>query len=279
MMTACTGGKENQLPGMACIRRVIVNGCLFVGIAVLLNACAAWPGKPTVIQYDSDATRALINRLTAMNSGLKAISGKGRVVVSEKGAQHVYNRTVWVGAEPGRLRFAFRSPAGMPVFSMSCDEQWVTALQHADGKYYRRHIGDNSLSSFLPVEINCRDLYGLLVGRLPRVTYDKARTDASDNQAGDTIAILLQRQFRGTVGRIRVSRATGELRTVELMDIHGNRRYAAEVDHMQTVGGYRLPGHIALIGPDGSLELDVQEVRPRENTSADLFRIEPPVSN
>jgi len=279
MMTGCTGRKANPPPGTACIRRLIVNGCLFVGIAVLLSACAAWRGKPQEIHYDSDATRALVDRLTTMNSGLKAISGKGRIVVSEKGAQHVYNRTVWVGAEPGRLRFAFRSPAGMPVFSMSCDEQWVTALQHTDGKYYRSHIGDNSLPSFLPVEINCRDLYGLLVGRLPRVAYDRASMDASDSHADDTITIVLQRRFRGTVGRIRVSRTTGELRAVELMDIHGNRRYAAEVDRTQTVGDYRLPGHIVLIGPDGSLELDVQQVRPRENTSADLFRIEPPVSN
>lgn len=279
MMTACSRGVYHRRPDKTCSRRAIGKNCLLIGVVLLLSACSAWRGKPTAIQYDSEATRALMNRLTTTNSGLEAVSGKGRVVVSENGARHVYNRTVWVGAEPGRLRFAFRSPAGMPVFSMSCDEQWVTALQHPEGKYYRREIGDNSLSSFLPVEINCRDLYGLMVGRPPGVAYDRASMDANDNPDDDTIGIVLQRQFRGTVGRIRVSRDTGELRAVELMDVHGNRRYAAEVDSMQTVGGYRLPGHIALIGPDGSLELDVQQIRPRANAGADLFRIEPPASD
>ena len=44
---------------------------------------------------------------------------------------------------------------------------------------------------------------------------------------------------------------TGEFCGVELLDIHGNRLYAARVDGMQTVDGYRLPARYVIhaVGP------------------------------
>jgi hypothetical protein len=259
--------------------RPVILCLLLTCMAVLFSGCAGWWGQSTEIQYDSDATRQLMDRLMTANAGLDAFKGKGRVLVNSQGTLRIYNRTAWVGAKPGRLRFAFQSmPGGPPVFSMSCDELWLTALNHADGKYYSRQIGDNSLSRFLPVPIKCADLYGLLTGRPPQVTYDSVRIDPQTKNGADPIVILLQRRFRGTVGRISVSRDTGELSSVELLDIHGNRLYAARLDAMQTIDGYRLPVNIKLTGPDGSIELDVQRIWPGASVTTDLFRIAPPQS-
>jgi len=249
-------------------------------LAVSFSGCAGWLGQSTEIQYDNDATRQLMDRLMNANAGLDVIRGKGRVLVNSKGTQQIYSSAVWVGAEPGRLRFAFRSmPGGPPVFSMSCDELWLTALNHADGKYYRRRVGGNSLSGFLPVQIKCADLYGLLVGRPPQVTYDSVRIDPHTKNGDDPIMILLQRRFRGTVGRISVLRDTGEFSAAELLDVHGNRLYTARLDAMQTIDGYRLPSRITLTGPDGSLELDVQRTWPGAAVTPELFRIAPPSSD
>lgn len=259
--------------------RCFLRCLLLAWMTVFLSGCAGWWGQPTEIQYDTDATRQLMDRLMAANADLDAFRGKGRVLVNSRGTLHTYNRTAWVGAKPGRLRFAFQSmPGGPPVFSMSCDEMWLTALNYADGKYYSRRVGDNSLSGFLPVPIKCADLYGLLAGRPPHVTYDSVRIDPQAKNAADPIVIALQRRFRGTVGRISVTRDTGEFRAVELLDIHGNRLYAARVDAMQTIDGHRLPTNIKLTGPDGSIELDVQRIWPGASVTADLFRIAPPQS-
>ena len=239
--------------------------------------CSGWlAGLPAEIQYDSQTTRQLMNRLTAANADLGGVKGVGRVVVEAGGTQTAYDRAAWVGAEPGRLRFAFRGPTGLPIFSLSCDRLWLTALNHGDGTYYRREIGDNSLSRFLPVAIKCSDLYELLVGRPPRVDYDSVRiAEAAAGQEGPLV-LLLQRRFRGTVGRIRVDRASGELYAAELMDIHGNRLYEARLEAMQTIDGYRLPSRIAISGPDGRLALEISRSWPESSVAEDAFHIVPP---
>jgi len=245
-------------------------------LGAMVYGCSGWMRPPGEIQYDSQATRMLMDQLTAANAGLQAIKGVGRVTVTSGGAQQTYDRAAWVGAEPGRLRFAFRAPTGMPVFSMSCDAEWLTALNHADGRYYRRQIGDNSLSRFLPVAIKCADLYALLVGRPPKINYDAVHLDTADANTDDTLFLLLRRRFRGTVGRLRVDRSTGELRAVELLDIHGNRQYEARLQSTQIVDGYRLPRRITLSGPDGRLVLEATRIWPETAVADELFRIPPP---
>ena len=244
------------------------------GLSGFAAGCSGWLGPPAEIQYDSQGTRQLMSRLASANADLAAVKGVGRVVVATGGAQHVYERAAWVGAEPGRLRFAFRGPTGLPVFSLSCDSLWLTALNHADGTYYRREIGDNSLSRFLPVAIKCADLFELLMGRPPQVDYDAVRIAAA--KADGPLVLLLQRRFRGTVGRIRVDRVSGELHSAELMDIHGNRLYEARLEAMQTIDGHRLPARIVISGPEGSLTLEISRSWPESSVAEDLFHIVPP---
>jgi hypothetical protein len=233
-------------------------------------------GPPAEIQYDSQATRMLMNQVMTANEGLEALKGVGRVTVITGGNSHSYERAVWVGAEPGRLRFVFRGPTGLPVFTMSCDAEWLTALNYADSSYYRRHIGDNSLSSFLPVSVKCADLYALLVGRPPKVTYDAVCLDTTHNKQDDSLVLLLKRRFRGTVARIHVAGNTGELESVELLDISGKRLYEARLQALQTIDGYRLPSQITLSGPEGSLVLDVSRCWTEAAVTEDLFNIPPP---
>ncbi len=259
-----------------CVRFIIVYP-LLAGLTFFLSGCAGWLDQSTEIQYDSEATQQLMNRLTTANAGLDAFRGKGRVVVNMKDSRQINSPAAWVGAEPGRLRFAFRSiPAGPPVFEMSCDEEWLTALDYQEKKYVKRKVGNNSLSSFLPVSIKCADLFGLMVGRPPEVAYDAVRLAPAESEDDGTIVILLQRRFRGTVGRIRVVSDTGEFCGVELLDIHGNRLYAARVDGMQAIDGYRLPARIMLNGPEGSIELEIQRTWPGGSISENLFQIAPP---
>lgn len=243
---------------------------------VLCFGCAFPGGPPRPIQYENQAVRHLMDRVRTANAGLEAVKGLGRVTVDADGSEHRYERTAWVGADPGRLRFAFRAPTGLPVFSMSCDPEWVTALNHAEGDYYRRRIGDSSLSRFLPVAVTCADLYGLMVGRLPAVAYDTVRVDADAAGDPETIAVLLQRRLRGTVARLWIGSASGELEAVVLLDVHGNPRYEARLAERRTVDGYRLPARIHLRGPEGGLVVEAQRLWTETGVDESLFRIVPP---
>lgn len=258
------------------LRRWTKAGVLLGGLMAFAAGCAGWLGPPADIQYDSPTTRHLMDGLAAFNADLPAVKGVGRVVVATDRIRQIYERAAWVGAEPGRLRFAFRGPAGLPMFSMSCDPQWITALNHPEGTYVRREIGDNSLARFLPVAIKCGDLVALLMGRPPRVAHDGVRIEAANADEGHALTLALQRRFRGTVGRLQVDRASGELQAVELMDIHGNRLYEARLGAMQTVEGYRLPTRITVSGPDGSLALEVSRCWPESSVPEDVFHIVPP---
>ena len=256
--------------------------CMVFSILILclaLNGCSSWWGPPAEIRFDSDVTRQLMDRVTEANKELETFTGMGKVTVNSQDTQRVYNRAVWVGAEPGRLRFAFRSPAGMPVFSMSCDETWVAALNHTDGQYYRRKIGNNSMSRLLPVEIKCADLYGLMAGRPPRIEYDAVQRDEPTDEDAEDIVLVLKRRFRGAVARIGLDRETGDFRSIEMLDIGGKRRYLARLQSMKTFGDYRLPVTILLTGPSGSLELNVKRITPGAAIKDDLFRIKPPTRN
>ena len=241
-----------------------------------LAGCTQWRKPPAEIQYDSPAARQLLRQVMDANADLVAFKGVGRVRATLQNRQRISERMAWIGAAPGRLRFAFLTPTGMPVLTMGCDEEWVTVLNHTEGKYIKRRVGRNSLSGFLPVSIRCTDFYRLLVGRPPQVEYESVRMVADAGDDADPIVLLLQRRFRGTVGRISVSRDTGELVAAELLDVHGNRLYSARVDAMQTVEGYRLPARITLTGTDGTIALDVQRAEISEPVTPDLFRIVPP---
>lgn len=246
-----------------------------VWVAALCAGCASlWAPRP--VAYENEAVRRLMLQAQTANAGMEGVKGLGRITLAVDGSERIYERTAWVGAEPGRLRFVFRAPTGMPVFSMSCDEQWVTALNHSDGDYYHRRIGGGSLSRFLPVPVTCQDLYGLLLGRPPAVTHDSVRVDdrAPPDRAG--VTLLLQRRFGVTVGRLHLAADSGELRLVELLDRQGNPRYEARLEDRQTVDGYRLPTRIRLSGPDGGLTVEAQRLWTAAGVSASLFRIAPP---
>jgi hypothetical protein len=247
-------------------------------MALLLALCAGcatpW-GAPRPVQYENDGVRQLMDQLQAVNTDLEGFKALGRVTLGARGSERTFERTVWAAA-PGRLRFAFRAPTGLPILSMSCDQQWVTALQHAEGDYHRRPIGSGSLSPYLPVSISCADLYQLFVGRPPEVPYDAVSRDPAAENAPQEIVLLLKRRFRGTVGRLRLNQDTGDLKAVELFDVHGNSQYEARLEEMQVVGGYRLPSRIRLAGPKGWLALQAARLWPLAAPEASLFQIPPP---
>jgi hypothetical protein len=72
----------------SCVRFIIVYP-LLAGLTFFLSGCAGWLGQPTEVQYDSEATQQLMNRLTTANTGLDAFRGKGRVVVHMQGTRQI----------------------------------------------------------------------------------------------------------------------------------------------------------------------------------------------
>lgn len=247
-----------------------------LGVTVVvfgLAGCAGFGAAPAALQYDSRTTQDLLTALDNTNADLLSAKWIGKVTMTIDGRRRTFNRAVWAGAEPGRVRFDARTPFGLPILSLACDESYVTAIAHGEGQYYRKRVGENSLGRVLPVEISCRDFYRLMTGRPPVIVYHSARLE---NAPEGMQTILLKRRFKGTVARLWVDAGNGVLTGVELLDIHGNRRYRAQLAQRRTVEGFTLPYDLQLESAQGKLDLEIARLYPNRPVTGALFQIPPP---
>ena len=253
---------------------LFTTGPVLFSIALLLglSACAG-RGVPPEPRYDSEATRALVTALYDVNADLPAAKWRGKASMTVDGRRRTFDRAVWAGAQPGRVRFDARTPFGLPVFSLACDEAYLTAMLHSQGQYYRKHVGDNGLGAFFPVDISCRDLYDLMVGRPPDIEYHAAQVETPDK---GTYTVRLSRRFKGTVARLWVDAHNGRLTGVERLNVHGNRRYQVWLADHRTVEGFNLPHRLELESAKGRLVLDAARLYPDRPVTPTLFRIPPP---
>ncbi len=236
-----------------------------------LVGCAGW-GRSPEPQYDSDGTRDLLATLYGVNDGLVAGKWIGKVSLTYEGTRRTFDRVAWAGAEPGQVRFDARTPFGMPVLSLACNESHLTAVAHSRGEYFRRQVGTSRLGRYFPVDISCQDLYRLMTGRPPLVDYHAARLESAEEGA----TIHLERRFRGTVARLFVDADSGMFMGAELLDVHGNRRYKARLVGSRRVEGFRLPHQLHLEGAQGGLDLEANRLFPNRPVAPSLFEINPP---
>lgn len=242
-------------------------------LALGLNGCAGFGAAPSAPQYDSDNTRDLMFAMQTSNASL--VSGKwfGNVSMTADGTRRTFSRVVWAGAEPGRMRLDARTPFGMPILSLACNESYFTIMAHNEGQYYRKRVGSKSLGHFIPVDISCRDLYRLMIGRPPVIDYHSARLEATTEGSK---TIILKRRLKGTVAKLSLDESRGFLNSVELMDIHGNRRYRVQLSDRRMVEGFMLPHHLHFESGKGQLELKIARLYPNRPVTASLFQIPPP---
>ncbi len=262
-----TGGHFRSLRPSA-TTHLLVSIMLLMG----LNACAGFGVAPEP-QYDNETTRDLLTALYDVNADLSAAKWTGKASMTVEGRRRTFDRAVWAGAQPGRVRFDARTPFGLPVLSLACDEVYLTAMVHSQGKYYRKHVGDNGLGLLFPVDISCRDLYHLMVGRPPGIDYHSAQMETS---SGNEYTIRLQRRFKGTVAKLWVDARSGRLTGVESLNIHGNRRYQVRLAEHRAVDGFSLPRRLELESAEGRLVLEASRLLPNRPVTPSLFRIVPP---
>jgi hypothetical protein len=241
-------------------------------LAIGLGGCAGLGASPQP-QYDSHTTQDLLRTLHNTNADL--LSGKwfGKVSMTVDGTRRTFNRAAWAGAEPGRVRFDARTPFGLPILSLACNESHVTAMMHGQKQYYRKRIGANSLGAVLPVDISCRDLYRLMAGRPPLIDYHSARLENSTE--GEQM-VRLERRFKGTVAKLFVDPSGEVLTGVERLDINGHRLYRAQLKNRRTVEGFSLPYHLQFENAQGRLDLEILRLDPNSPVTASLFQIPPP---
>ena len=245
---------------------------MMIALALGLAGCAGL-GTPPVPEYDSSATQDLLTALQRTNEDLVAGKWIGKVSVTVDGSRRTFGRAVWAGAEPGWVRFDARTPFGLPVLSLACNESHLTAMVHNQGKYYRKRIGTSSLGQFFPVDISCRDLYRLMTGRPPVIEYHSARLETT---TGGLKTIRLSRRFKGTVARLWVDAQSGALTGAELLDTHGNSRYQAWLADSRAVEGFSLPHRLQLESAQGRLDFETARLFPNRPVAPSLFQIRPP---
>ncbi len=258
------------MTGSRGVGRSLVLAAIIMG----LIGCAGLGATPATPQYDTGTTQDLMAALQNANADLVSCKGLGKVRLTIDGVRRTFDRAAWAVAEPGRMRFDARTPFGLPVLSLACNESLLTAVAHGEGRYYRKSIAeDHRLGMILPVDIACRDLSRLMIGRPPVVDYHSAQLD--ETTAG-VQTILLQRRFRGTVAKLFLDASSGDLIGFELLNVHGKRRYKARLEKQRTIKGFNLPHHLRLESAKGQLSLDMVRLYPNAPVSASLFHIPPP---
>lgn len=269
-MPSSIAGENSAAP----ISLISAYALVMIVLAAGLCGCAGFGGaQPTAPQYDSDDTRDLVAALNNANEQLVAGKWIGKVSITVDGQRRTFDRAVWAAADPGRVRFDARTPFGLPVMSLACNESHLTVRAHNQGKYYRKHVGTNSLGQLFPVDISCRDLYRLLTGRPPIIDYSSARMETTATGAQ---AIRLNRRFKGTVATLFLDADSGGLSGVELLDIHGNRRYQARLAGRRMVEGFSLPMRLHFESAKGQLDIEMVRLYPNRPVTPSLFQIAPP---
>ncbi len=247
---------------------------LMAAFILALTGCAGFGATPVTPQYDTAATHDLMVALQSANPDLISCKGLGKVRMTVDGARRTFDRAAWAGAEPGRMRFDARTPFGLPILSLACNESYLTVMAHSEGRYYHQPIDANQrLGKILSVDIACRDLYRLMIGRPPIIDYHSAQMEIT--MAGES-AIVLKRRYRGPVARLFLDEVNGDLTGFELLNVHGQRRYLAQIKRRRTVDGFRLPYQLRLESSQGHLAFDMLRLYPNAPVSASLFHIPPP---
>lgn len=247
---------------------------LIAAVVLILAGCAGFGTAPATPQYDTETTHDLMAALQSANPDLISCKGLGKVRMTVDGTRRTFDRAAWAGAEPGQMRFDARTPFGLPILSLACNESYLTVMAHREGRYYHEPIDENQrLGKIFPVDIACRDLYRLMVGRPPIVDYHSAQMEQT---TAGVQTILLKRRFRGPVARLFLDAANGDLTGFEMLDVHGKRRYLAQMKKRRTAEGFSLPYQLRLESSQGQLALEMDRLYPNAPVSASLFHIPPP---
>ncbi|MFZ7125601.1 MAG: hypothetical protein ACOWWM_05535 [Desulfobacterales bacterium] len=240
---------------------------------VLLGGCAMLQERPGERRFDSGRTRERYQVLRGANTGLLSLKGVGQVALRSPGRMSVSERMAFTAQPPDHMRISVRSMTGFPLLSVAANGEWVTLIEHREGRFLRKPFDSNAFADWTGLAIHPGHLVDLLCGRLPDIDFDQA---ISVPDGG----LLLERQWTGARYRIRLSEdPTPALTVLERFGRDEELKWRCELQGYRWVDGYYLPSDVRFENDDGTvmvLRMNRQEVD--EPLDPMMFLLEKPRS-
>ena len=261
--------------------------CL-LGTLLVVCACSA-PSERLQLPQGAqaiDGAAQLVAKLEALNHGLKAYKGIGRLELDLPSGRYK-NRIAWIGSEPENLRVEILiQPGGQPLASIASDGQWLYVIAHQEGRFIKKKAGRSTLEHLVGIPITPRDVYLLLTGRIPILPYDTARlyvipsSNASmlpgQGRLPQQLILTFKAQTRRYLSQ-KVYLSGDDVRKVEYFDRSGALLFRTLIPAVKKVGGYSMPTKIFFMDDNQAVvKIMVERSWTDVPVAESVFHLSPP---
>ena len=241
-------------------------GAVAAAVLWLIAGCAGL--KPARID---PAAEAAADTLADAESAPLSVKGIGDLRL-RNGRRSRPARMAWIADAKGRIRIEVLVPGGGALLSLAADGREVRGRLHSTGQSFRWPEADPSLGQVIDVPVHIRHLAALLRGQVPLVNFHRAQIVPAD---GKSPRRLLLKRWRRTRQAVDFDATTGEPKRTVYYDAQGARIYEAKFERMTSLGRFRIPKALSLIGEKGELRLTASRCWAPATVTEETFALPP----
>jgi outer membrane lipoprotein-sorting protein len=227
-----------------------------------MSGCAHWPAADTPAAREG---RQAVERLRALNSGLRDCKGLGRAaLITRTGTQRT--RLAWAARSPDKLRLELLAVSGHPLAAIASDGEYLYLRDNSSDRFYKNRSPRASLEPLVSLPVRVPDLIAYLTGRVPLVDVGRSRLMDNPRQPGYILEMI---RWWGEVAQRIFLEADG--RTVARVihfDAAGNPAYQVELADYRPDGSFSFARQLSITNT-AEHRLDIRLERFWPNTAID----------
>ncbi len=212
----------------------------------------------------------LLRRVDFEERQVRSLSGDAKIrVQSEQGTSSVPSYVAV--AEPSSIHFELLDFFGRPQSVMKTDGQSMGLYVSSDNIYIKGPASPQNVKRAVMVEFSVSDLSSLLLGRFPRLEFDRSEL-AFDEKTGFYIATLSK------AGRTQKLEVESTHYRIVRSTIDGPSGYTLSADDLAIVDGISLWRHLHVVMPKDVISIDLwlKDVSVNTPVDAALFDLAAP---
>ncbi len=208
------------------------------------------------------------------NNNIQTFKGVGQLKISAgKSVQTV--RVAWIGSEPCNLRLETLGVWGQPslLFLLKDDIFYVHDINN--NRYFKGKNSVRNLRRFLSVPFGPQDLYSILSGSPPIVSFYEARIEVLPDQSQS--CLFLYKRWNRIAEKVWLGDDHKTVKEVELFDPWGESKYVVKFSRFRDVNGSLIPYRIRVLH-EGEFDmlLDVSRFYIQVSIPKEAFTLEFP---
>jgi outer membrane lipoprotein-sorting protein len=247
--------------------RLIFSGLLVV--MLIMTGCARFIVKPE--KTISAAAGDLLERVSAINTGLTASKGIGTLSFQNTHTPVPRMRFAWLCSLPDRIRLEILAPTGNPLLTITADGNYFYVLPRTDnGRLHKEKAKNINLEKAIAVPLTISDAVSLLTGGIPLREFDTA--ERIDRPGGEYL-LRLKRHRPDRTENIIFDETTSRPRKIEFLRGSGDElEYSITFSGTRTIDERTIPESIILQGNRGeTVVITINRFWPEADVPAEKF--------